>query len=81
VVDEELITEIVSDWSSIPVGALKMDETERLEALEANMGRRVIGQERAVKAVAKAIRRSRTGIRNPSRPIASFLFCGPTGTG
>jgi len=81
VVDEDLITEIVSGWSSIPVGTLQMDEMERLEALEENMAQRVKGQERAVKAVARAIRRSRTGIRDPKRPIASFLFAGPTGTG
>ena len=81
VVDEKLVTEIVSDWSSIPVGTLQMDEKERLEALEEKMAERVKGQERAVKAVAKAIRRARTGVRDPRRPIASFLFCGPTGTG
>lgn len=81
IVDENLITEIVSDWSSIPVGALQMDEMERLEALEERIAQRVKGQERAVKAVARAIRRSRTGVRDPKRPIASFLFAGPTGTG
>ncbi len=80
VVDEQLITEIVSEWSSIPVGILQMDEKERLEALEEKMAERVKGQERAVKAVAKAIRRARTGVRDPKRPIASFLFSGPTGT-
>jgi ATP-dependent Clp protease ATP-binding subunit ClpC len=58
-----------------------MDEQERLDALEANMAERVKGQERAITAVAKAIRRARTGVRDPKRPIASFLFCGPTGTG
>lgn len=81
VVDETLVTEIVSDWSSIPVGTLQMDEKERLEALEEKMAERVKGQERAVTAVARAIRRARTGVRDPRRPIASFLFCGPTGTG
>lgn len=81
VVDEKLVTEIVSDWSSIPVGTLQMDEKERLEALEEKMAERVKGQERAVTAVAKAIRRARTGVRDPRRPIASLLFCGPTGTG
>ena len=62
VVNETLVTEIVSDWSSIPVGTLQMDEKERLEALEEKMAERVKGQERAVKAVAKAIRRARTGV-------------------
>jgi ATP-dependent Clp protease ATP-binding subunit ClpC len=81
VVDEALIMEIVSDWSSIPVGALEMDEMERLEKLEASMAERVKGQERAVTAVARAIRRARTGVRDPRRPVASFLFAGPTGTG
>ena len=81
IVNEALIMEIVSDWSSIPVGALEMDEMERLEKLEGSMGERVKGQERAVTAVAKAIRRARTGVRDPRRPVASFLFAGPTGTG
>ena len=81
VVDESLIMEIVSGWSSIPVGSLEMDEMERLEKLEESMAERVKGQERAVTAVARAIRRARTGVRDPRRPIASFLFSGPTGTG
>ena len=81
VVDEALIMEIVSGWSSIPVGSLEMDEMERLEKLEESMAERVKGQERAVTAVARAIRRARTGVRDPRRPIASFLFSGPTGTG
>ncbi|CAB9497481.1 protein ClpB [Seminavis robusta] len=81
VVDEALIMEIVSTWSTIPVGALEMDETEKLERLEESMAERVKGQERAVTAVARAIRRARTGVRDPRRPISSFLFAGPTGTG
>jgi len=81
VVDEGLIMEIVSGWSSIPVGALEMDEMERLEKLEESMAQRIKGQARAVSAVARAIRRARTGVRDPRRPIASFLFSGPTGTG
>jgi ATP-dependent Clp protease ATP-binding subunit ClpC len=81
IVNEALIMEIVSGWSSIPVGALEMDEMEKLERLEESMASRVKGQQRAVTAVARAIRRARTGVRDPRRPIASFLFCGPTGTG
>jgi ATP-dependent Clp protease ATP-binding subunit ClpC len=80
-VTEELITEIVSDWSGIPVGKLEMDEMDRLQLLEERLAVRVKGQQHAVRIVAKAIRRARTGISNPRRPIASFLFCGPTGTG
>ena len=81
VVTEKQITEIISEWSGVPVGTLQMDEMERLQALEESMTLRVKGQERAVRSVAKAIRRARTGVSNPRRPIASFLFCGPTGVG
>jgi ATP-dependent Clp protease ATP-binding subunit ClpC len=80
-VDENLITQIISEWSSIPVGKLELDEMDRLRALEENLASRVKGQARAVRSVAKAIRRARTGVRNPQRPIASFLFCGVSGTG
>jgi ATP-dependent Clp protease ATP-binding subunit ClpA len=80
-VTDKSITDIISQWTNIPVGKLEMDEMDRLQLLEENLGRRVKGQERAVRTVAKAIRRARTGIRNPRRPVASFLFCGPTGTG
>lgn len=80
-VTDKSITDIISQWTNIPVGKLEMDEMDRLQLLEANLGRRVKGQTRAVRTVSKAIRRARTGIRNPRRPVASFLFCGPTGTG
>lgn len=80
-VTDQSITDIISQWTNIPVGKLEMDEMDRLQLLEENLGRRVKGQERAVRTVSKAIRRARTGIRNPRRPVASFLFCGPTGTG
>ena len=80
-VTEREITDIISQWTNIPVGRLELDEMSKLRGLEENLARRVKGQERAVKSVAKAIRRARTGIRNPRRPIASFLFCGTTGTG
>lgn len=80
-VTEAEITKLISHWTNIPVGKLEMDEMEKLQQLEQSMEKRVKGQERPVRTVAKAIRRARTGIRNPQRPIASLLFCGPTGTG
>jgi len=80
-VTEHLVTDILSQWTSIPVGQLELDELSRLRRLEASLAQRVQGQERATRSVAKAIRRARTGIRNPRRPIATFLFVGPTGTG
>jgi ATP-dependent Clp protease ATP-binding subunit ClpC len=80
-VTDRSVTDIISQWTNIPVGKLEMDEMDRLQLLEEQLGRRVKGQSRAVRTVARAIRRARTGIRNPRRPVASFLFCGPTGTG
>ena len=80
-VTDKSITDIISRWTNIPVGKLELDEMDRLQLLEEFLGRRVKGQSRAVRTVARAIRRARTGIRNPRRPVASFLFCGPTGTG
>ena len=81
VVTEHTIAEIISDWSNIPVGKIEAAEQTQLLQLEHDMTQRVKGQRRAVTAVARAIRRSRSGLRDPNRPIASFLFCGPTGTG
>ncbi len=75
------IAEIVTQWTSIPVNRLMEDESARLRALEAELSARVIGQAEAVAAVARAIRRGRTGIKDPERPIGSFLFLGPTGVG
>jgi len=80
-VTDKTVTDIISQWTNIPVGKLGMDEMDRLQLLEEELEKRVKGQSRAVRTVARAIRRSRTGIRNPRRPVASFLFCGPTGTG
>lgn len=80
-VTEETIAEIISDWSNIPMGKIQAAEQTQLLQLEQDMTKRVKGQPRAVTAVARAIRRSRSGLRDPNRPIASFLFCGPTGTG
>lgn len=81
VVDEEGIARIVSDWTGIPVTKLAEEETDRLLKLEEVLHQRVIGQEEAVKAVAKAVRRARVGLKDPKRPIGSFIFLGPTGVG
>lgn len=80
-VGEEEIAHIVSSWTGIPVGDLKQGETEKLKNMEDIIHGRVIGQDKAVTAVSKAIRRARSGLKNPERPIGSFLFCGPTGVG
>ena len=79
-VTEDAITQVVSEISGIPVGRLDNGEKQRLRSLELDMGKRIKGQERAVKSIAKSIRRARSGMRDPKRPVASFLFCGPTGT-
>lgn len=80
-VDAVDIAEVVSAWTKIPVTMLTEDESERLRTLENTLHRRVIGQDEAVSAVARAIRRGRTGVADPERPIGSFLFLGPTGVG
>lgn len=80
-VSEDDVARVVSKWSGVPVEKVNTDESERLSNLEQTLHRRVIGQDEAVKAVAKAIRRARIGLKNPNRPIASFIFCGPTGVG
>ena len=81
VVDEGEIADVVSSWTKIPVRKLEEGESERLRNLESILHERVIGQEEAVTAVAKAIRRGRVGLKDPKRPIGSFLFLGPTGVG
>jgi ATP-dependent Clp protease ATP-binding subunit ClpC len=81
VVEEEDIAKIVSDWTGIPVTKLAQEETERLLKLEKVLHGRVIGQDEAVRAVAKAVRRARVGLKDPKRPIGSFIFLGPTGVG
>ena len=78
---EEDIAEVISSWTRIPVQRLTQDENEKLKKLEENLHERVIGQNEAVEAVAKAIRRGRVGLKDPKRPIGSFLFMGPTGVG
>lgn len=81
VVGEEEIAEVVSDWTKIPVAKLTQAESAKLLNLEDNLHKRVIGQAAAVTSVAKAIRRARAGLKDPKRPIGSFLFLGPTGVG
>lgn len=80
-VDENEIAEVVSSWTKIPVKKLTADESAKLAKLERTLHKRVIGQEEAVSAVAKAVRRGRVGLKDPNRPIGSFLFLGPTGVG
>jgi len=80
-VTEEDIAGVVAAWTGIPVGRLMQGETEKLLGLEAELGRRLIGQKEAVAAVSDAVRRSRAGISDPGRPTGSFLFLGPTGVG
>lgn len=75
------IRELLADMTGIPIQSISSVESEKLVNLEATLHKRVIGQEEAISAIAKAIRRSRLGIQNPNRPIASFMFCGPTGVG
>ena len=80
-VTEENIAQIVSSWTKIPVQKLAQKESKRLASLEKELHKRVIGQEESVEAVAKAIKRGRVGLKDPARPIGSFLFLGPTGVG
>ena len=81
VIGESEIAEVVSMWTRIPVSKLTKDESKRLIKLEEVLHKRVVGQDEAVKAVAKAVRRGRVGLKDPNRPIGSFLFLGPTGVG
>ncbi|MBQ1312159.1 MAG: ATP-dependent Clp protease ATP-binding subunit, partial [Blautia sp.] len=81
VVTASSVAAIISDWTRIPVQKLTEGETKRLARLEKELHRRVIGQEEAVKAVAQAVKRGRVGLKDPARPIGSFLFLGPTGVG
>ena len=81
IVEPEDIAKVVSDWTGVPVTQMKRNETRQLANLESVLHKRVIGQDKAVSAVARAIRRSRSGIKDEHRPIGSFLFLGPTGVG
>ncbi|MDS1346582.1 ATP-dependent Clp protease ATP-binding subunit [Planktothrix agardhii] len=81
VVTEEDIAQIVASWTGVPVNKLTESESEKLLNMEGTLHQRLIGQDEAVKAVSRAIRRARVGLKNPNRPIASFIFSGPTGVG
>lgn len=81
VVKEEEIASVVTDWTGIPVIKLQQEETGRLINLENTLHNRIIGQDEAVKSISRAIRRGRVGLKDPNRPIGSFLFLGPTGVG
>jgi ATP-dependent Clp protease ATP-binding subunit ClpC len=81
VVSEEDIAQIVASWTGIPVNKLTESESEKLLHMEDTLHQRMVGQEEAVKAISRAIRRARVGLKNPNRPIASFIFSGPTGVG
>jgi ATP-dependent Clp protease ATP-binding subunit ClpC len=80
-VDEEIIAEVVSSMTGIPLRRMEKDEIERLLQLEAELHRKVVSQDEAVKAIARAVRRSRSGLKDPNRPMGSFIFVGPSGVG
>ncbi len=80
-VTEADVANVIADWTKIPIQKLQQEESERLRHLEEQLHKRVIGQNEAVEAVAKAVRRGRVGLKDPNRPIGSFLFLGPTGVG
>ena len=81
VVTEDIMMELISEWSGIPLGKIELSEQEKLLSIESILSQRVIGQKRPIVSVSRAIRRARSGLHDPKRPIASFLFCGPTGVG
>jgi ATP-dependent Clp protease ATP-binding subunit ClpC len=81
IVDEKQIASVVANWTNIPVDKLTEKESERLMHLEEILHKRVVGQEEAVKSIARAVRRARVGLKDPKRPIGSFIFLGPTGVG
>jgi len=81
VVDEEAVAQIAASWTGIPVKKLAEEESERLLKMEEVLHQRVIGQDEAIRAVSRAVRRARAGLKDPKRPIGSFIFLGPTGVG
>ncbi len=81
IVTEEDVAAVSSIWTGIPLSRIQADESERLLHIEEELHKRIVGQDAAIKAISKAIRRSRTGFRNPKRPIGAFIFLGPTGVG
>ena len=80
-ISEEEIAEVIANWTGIPAKKITQDENEKLKGLEETLHKRVVGQNEAIESVAKAIRRGRVGLKDPKRPIGSFLFLGPTGVG
>jgi ATP-dependent Clp protease ATP-binding subunit ClpC len=80
-VTEEDIAQVVSAWTGVPVAKLTESEAEKLLHMEETLHQRIVGQDEAVRAISRAIRRARVGLKNPNRPIASFIFSGPTGVG
>mgnify|MGYP002231594064 CR=1 FL=1 len=80
-VTEEDVADVISMWTRIPVTRLNESESERLKKLDKTLEKRVIGQEEAIQALSKAVKRGRVGLKDPARPIGSFLFLGPTGVG
>ena len=78
---EEDIATVVSIWTGIPISRLDTEEKEKLVNMEKEIHERIVGQEEAVEAVCRAIRRSRAGLKDPNRPISSFIFLGPSGVG
>jgi ATP-dependent Clp protease ATP-binding subunit ClpC len=81
IVNREDIEDVVSRWTGVPINSIKEEETQKLLRVEEELHKRIISQEKAISALARAIRRSRAGLKSPSRPIGSFLFLGPTGVG
>ncbi len=81
VVDEEVIAEVISKMTGVPLKRLKKEEAQRLMELENELHKKVISQDDAIKAISKAVRRSRAGLKDPRRPMGSFIFCGPSGVG
>src|SRR5438445_3793792 len=81
VVNREDIEDVVSRWTGVPITSIKEEETQKLLRIEEELNRRVISQDKSISALSRAIRRSRAGLKNPNRPIGSFLFLGPTGVG
>ena len=80
-VEQEHVEQVISRWTGIPVMSLQEEETQKLLRMEQELHQRIVSQDRAVSAVSRAIRRSRAGMKNPNRPVGSFLFLGPTGVG
>jgi len=81
IVSAEDIAEVVSMWTGVPVMQIAQEESQRLLQMEAEMGKKIVGQEEAIQAISKAVRRARAGLKDPRRPIGSFIFLGPTGVG